>query len=138
MAVYIDPACSVDELRTELYSGNFVVLSRLRAVRRFVEHTRRELATLFAPAEPAECHQMVADEREHLPRRPGDRDRAPRDQLRVEVDADEPERAPERATPPAQRLEHPRIDRWIEPIRVGEAQPQLHVATPPCLAVELE
>jgi hypothetical protein len=87
------------------------------------------------PTEPAERHQMVADEREHLPRRLRDRDRTARDQFRVEVDADEPQRSPKGAPTPAQGSEHSRVDRRIEPIRVREAQPQLGVAAAERLAM---
>jgi hypothetical protein len=57
MTVLIDPDMSVMALRQTLYDGNFVVLTRLKAVTEFVEHTRAQLTELFKPHDPERAHE---------------------------------------------------------------------------------
>jgi hypothetical protein len=57
MTVFVDPNVSGDELRQCLYDGNLLVLTRLRAVQDFVDHTRRELEQLFKPHDPEHAHE---------------------------------------------------------------------------------
>jgi len=57
VTVFVDPACPADDLRQVLYDGDLVVLTRLRAVKALVEHTRRELAELFRPHDPEHAHE---------------------------------------------------------------------------------
>lgn len=57
MTVYVDPGVSGAELRQYLYDGNLIVLTRLRAVQDFVDHTRRELEELFKPHDPEHAHE---------------------------------------------------------------------------------
>jgi hypothetical protein len=59
MNVLIDPELSRDELRQKLYSGNLVILTRLRALADFVEYTRAELAGLFSPYDPEHVHEHI-------------------------------------------------------------------------------
>jgi hypothetical protein len=40
MNIVVDPALSGDGLRQQLYAGNLVILTRLRALNEFVEYTR--------------------------------------------------------------------------------------------------
>lgn len=57
--ILIDPALSGDELRQQLYSGNLVILTRLRALGNFVDYTRAELAGLFSPHDPEHAHEHI-------------------------------------------------------------------------------
>jgi hypothetical protein len=57
MAVYVDLDVPADELRQHIYRGDLIVLTRLQAVRDFVEHTRTQLAELFDPYDPEEAHE---------------------------------------------------------------------------------
>jgi hypothetical protein len=57
MAVYVDPDFTADELRSELFAGHHVVLTRLDAVSAFVAYAREELAALFAPYDPEHAHE---------------------------------------------------------------------------------
>ena len=57
MTIFIDPDLPADGLRQALYSGNLVVLTRLRAVADFVEYTRDQLAELFRPHDPEHAHE---------------------------------------------------------------------------------
>ncbi len=59
MTVFVDPALSADELRQKLYDGHLVVLTRLQAVADFVEHTREQLTSLFAPHDPEHVHEHI-------------------------------------------------------------------------------
>ena len=59
MNVTVDPVMAADELRQQLYAGNLVVLTRLRALRDFVEYTRGELTELFRPHNPEYVHEHI-------------------------------------------------------------------------------
>lgn len=59
MTVYVDPDFNPDELRQALYSGNLIVLTRLRAVSDFVDYTRDQLTELFAPHDPEHVHDYI-------------------------------------------------------------------------------
>jgi Phytanoyl-CoA dioxygenase (PhyH) len=57
MNVIVDPDVRDDVLRQYLYTGNLVILTRLRALSDFVEYTREELANLFSPHDPEHAHE---------------------------------------------------------------------------------
>jgi len=57
MNVYVDLDGPAEQLRQTIYDGNLVVLTRLRAVGDFVEHTRQQLAELFGPHDPEHAHE---------------------------------------------------------------------------------
>jgi hypothetical protein len=62
MIIYGDPPLSADETRRELYAGNLVVRNGLPGVAAFVEHTRGQLAELFAPHDPEHAHEHYSPE----------------------------------------------------------------------------
>jgi len=57
--VLIDPDLSGDELRSKIYGGNLVILTRLQALAEFVEYTRGELTELFSPHDPEHVHEDI-------------------------------------------------------------------------------
>ena len=57
MNVYVDLDAPAEQLRQTIYDGNLVVLTRLRAVSDFVEHTRQQLAELFGSHDPEYAHE---------------------------------------------------------------------------------
>jgi Phytanoyl-CoA dioxygenase (PhyH) len=59
MHISVDPAGSGDDLRRQLYAGNLVILTRLRALNDFVEYTREELTELFSPHDPEHVHEHI-------------------------------------------------------------------------------
>jgi hypothetical protein len=59
MNIVIDPDVPGDELRQCLYAGNLVILTRLQALRDFVEYTREELTKLFQPHDPEHVHEHI-------------------------------------------------------------------------------
>ena len=59
MNVVVDPDMSCDDLRQQLYAGNLVILTRLQALRNFVEHTREEITELFKPHDPEHVHEHI-------------------------------------------------------------------------------
>jgi hypothetical protein len=59
MSIVVDPDVSCDDLRQLLYAGNLVILTRLQALRNFVEYTREELTELFRPYDPEHVHEYV-------------------------------------------------------------------------------
>lgn len=59
MAILVDPNFDAQTLRHKLYTGDLVVLTRLGAVRRLVDHVRQELESLFAPHPPETAHRTV-------------------------------------------------------------------------------
>ena len=59
MNIVIDPNVSGDDLREQLYSGNLVILTRLQALRDFVDYTREELTELFKPHDPEHVHEHI-------------------------------------------------------------------------------
>ncbi len=59
MSILIDPDVAGDELRRQLYLGNLVILTRLQALRDFVDYTREELTELFKPHDPEHVHEHI-------------------------------------------------------------------------------
>lgn len=59
MNILIDPGVPNDELRQTLYAGHLIILTRLQALRDFVEYTRKELTELFAPYDPEHVHEHI-------------------------------------------------------------------------------
>ena len=59
MNVLVDPAVSGDALRQQLYTGNLVILTRLRALSDFVDYTREELTELFRPYDAEHVHEHI-------------------------------------------------------------------------------
>lgn len=59
MNIVVDPELPGDELRQHLYAGNLVILTRLQALRDFVEYTRDELTRLFRPHDPEHVHEHI-------------------------------------------------------------------------------
>src|SRR5260370_12373184 len=59
MNIVVDPAVSADDRRQQLYAGNLVILTRLRALNDFVEYTREELTELFRPHDPEHVHEHI-------------------------------------------------------------------------------
>jgi Phytanoyl-CoA dioxygenase (PhyH) len=57
--IVIDPEVPNDELRRTLYAGHLVILTRLQALRDFVEYTREELTELFRPYDPEQVHEHI-------------------------------------------------------------------------------
>jgi hypothetical protein len=57
--IVVDPAVSGDDLRQQLYAGNLVILTRLRALNDFVEYTRGELTEMFSPHDPEHVHEHI-------------------------------------------------------------------------------
>jgi len=60
MAVFVDPALSGPELRSSIYDGNLVVLTRLPAVSALAAHYRARLEELFAPHDPEFAHEQFS------------------------------------------------------------------------------
>ena len=59
MNIVIDPDVPGDQLREQLYAGNLVILTRLRALADFVDYTREELTELFKPHDPEHVHEHI-------------------------------------------------------------------------------
>ena len=59
MNIVIDPDVPGDDLRQQLYAGNLVILTRLQALKDFVEYTRDELTELFEPYDPEHVHEHI-------------------------------------------------------------------------------
>jgi hypothetical protein len=58
-SILTDPDISADDLRQRLYSGDLIILSRLRALEEFVDYMRGELTGLFAPHDPEHAHEHI-------------------------------------------------------------------------------
>jgi hypothetical protein len=58
-SIVIDPDVAGEELRRQLYAGNLVILTRLEALREFVDYTREELTELFRPHDPEHVHEHI-------------------------------------------------------------------------------
>jgi hypothetical protein len=58
-AFLTDPDIPAAELRRQLYAGDLVILTRLRALAEFVDYVRDELARLFAPHDPQHAHEYI-------------------------------------------------------------------------------
>ena len=59
MNILTDPGLPNDELRQTLYAGHLVVLTRLQALRDFVDYTCEELTELFRPYDPEHVHEHI-------------------------------------------------------------------------------
>jgi hypothetical protein len=59
MNIVIDPDLSGEELRQALYAGHLVILTRLQALRDFVDYTREELTELLRPHDPEHAHEQI-------------------------------------------------------------------------------
>jgi hypothetical protein len=57
MPVFVDLEVPPDELRQTLFDGNLVILTKLSAVREFVQHAREQLTELFWPHDPEFAHE---------------------------------------------------------------------------------
>lgn len=58
-AILTDPDIPAADLRQRLYSGDLVILTRLRALDEFVGYMRAELTELFAPHDPEHVHEYI-------------------------------------------------------------------------------
>ena len=58
-SILIDPAIPAGDLRQRLYSGDLIILTRLRALEEFVDYMRDELTKLFAPHDPEHVHEYI-------------------------------------------------------------------------------
>jgi hypothetical protein len=58
-SILIDPHIHAEELRQRLYSGDLVMLTRLRSLEEFVGYMRTELTELFAPHDPEYVHEHI-------------------------------------------------------------------------------
>lgn len=58
-SILTDPAINGSELRSHLYAGDLIILTRLKALREFVNYTRDELTALFAPHDPEHAHEHI-------------------------------------------------------------------------------
>jgi hypothetical protein len=58
-SILTNPHISPEELRQRLYSGDLVMLTRLRALAEFVDYMRDELAALFSPHDPEHAHEHI-------------------------------------------------------------------------------
>jgi hypothetical protein len=58
-AILTDPEIPAADLRQRLYSGDLIILTKLRALDEFVSYLREELTTLFAPHDPEHAHEFI-------------------------------------------------------------------------------
>jgi hypothetical protein len=58
-AILTDPAIPAEDLRQRLYSGDLIMLTKLRALEEFVDYMRAELTELFAPYDPEHAHEYI-------------------------------------------------------------------------------
>ena len=58
-SILTDPAIPAEELRQRLYSGDLVILTRLKTLTRFVDYMKAELAELFTPHDPEYVHEHI-------------------------------------------------------------------------------
>jgi hypothetical protein len=58
-SILTDPDIPALELRQRLYSGDLIILTRLRALEEFVAYLRDELTDLFAPHDPQHVHEHI-------------------------------------------------------------------------------
>lgn len=58
-SILTDPDIPAGDLRHRLYSGDLVILTRVRALDEFVSYMREELTALFAPHDPEHAHEFV-------------------------------------------------------------------------------
>ena len=58
-SILTDPDIPADDLRTRLYSGDLIILTRLRSLHELVSYVRDELTALFAPHDPEHAHEFI-------------------------------------------------------------------------------
>jgi hypothetical protein len=58
-AILTDPVVAAEDLRQRLYSGDLVILTKLRVLDKFVDYMRAELTELFAPHDPEHAHEYI-------------------------------------------------------------------------------
>lgn len=58
-AFLTDPEIPAADLRQRLYSGDLIILTRLRVLTEFVDYMRSELTRLFAPYDPEHAHEHI-------------------------------------------------------------------------------
>lgn len=58
-SILTDPEILADDMRQRLYSGDLIILTRLRALEEFVAYLRDELTALFAPHDPEHAHEFI-------------------------------------------------------------------------------
>jgi hypothetical protein len=58
-SILTDPEILADDMRQRLYSGDLIILTRLRALEEFVAYMREELTALFAPHDPEHAHEFI-------------------------------------------------------------------------------
>jgi len=58
-AFLTDPDIPIGDLRQRLYAGDLVILTRLKALAKFVDYLRSELDDLFAPYDPQRAHEFI-------------------------------------------------------------------------------
>jgi len=58
-AILTDPAIPAEDLRQRLYRGDLVILTKLRALDKFVDYMRAEFTELFAPHDPEHVHEHI-------------------------------------------------------------------------------
>lgn len=58
-SILTDPEFGADDLRRRIYSGDLIILTKLRALEEFVAYLRDELTTLFSPHDPEHAHEFI-------------------------------------------------------------------------------
>ena len=58
-ALLTNPDIPAPDLRQRLYSGDLIILTRLRSLAEFVGYLRAELTELFAPHDPEHAHEHI-------------------------------------------------------------------------------
>jgi hypothetical protein len=58
-AFLTNPDIPAVDLRQRIYSGDLIILTRLRALAEFVDYMREELTRLFAPHDPEHAHEHI-------------------------------------------------------------------------------
>jgi hypothetical protein len=58
-AFLTNPDIPAVDLRQRIYSGDLIILTRLRALAEFVDYMREELTRLFAPHDPEHAHEYI-------------------------------------------------------------------------------
>lgn len=58
-AFLTNPDIPAVDLRQRIYSGDLIILTRLRALTEFVDYMREELTRLFAPHDPEHAHEHI-------------------------------------------------------------------------------
>jgi hypothetical protein len=58
-SILTDPSIPAEDLRQRLYSGDLIILTRLRMLEELVDYVRGELTELFAPHDPEHVHEHI-------------------------------------------------------------------------------